>query len=423
MTSKWSNESLAWWVLEKKIVNECWDYVVEVNKAIERVQKLSKNICTMDQINPLDGTGCLVLPILNNATDAISLKTPNWKYVYANIPFADILWLKLEEIIWKTDAELFSQTWYDSTMGIDNSILELWTIHQNEEEIIINGKKSIFLSRKWPIFDKDWNIKFLFYCSTNISEAKKTEQFNTKHQQIVQTMGSLSNLVAWIAHDFNNILTPILWYTELALLEKNSKEVAEFLQLTLDASIKAKQMVETLKNLSWVDQTLKMNTDIYTIIRRVINELPESDITINIEVKENTFEVFCNYYNLQIAIENIIINSIMSIEQKEQTEEGLITISVNEYVCDCDNLIWGEWEKFIHIKITDNWIWIPEENINNVFSPWFTSKSLDSKKWTGYWLTEVYKLIVRDHSWFVDIESIKWEWTTFHMYLPVIIDN
>jgi PAS domain S-box-containing protein len=415
------------WLDSEKIPHEKWD--LWLSETIETVKALAQNICNFDIMNKLDESWCLILPILNNTTDAIFIKNLNWKYVYVNNATVNILWIKIDEIIGKDDTELFSEKDSDCVIEKDNGTIESWKTRTYEDEVIIDGETVTFLSTKWPIYDKNWKINGLFWISRDISERKKLTQLlreKEKQDHIIQKNESILTIVRWFSHDFNNLLTPILWYAELiSSLDSVPENIKILVNNIFNPATQAKELVKKLGKLSSNIISKKDKIDICITIlsaidlsKWVINSAQSLIIQKIIDFKLDSFYAIWSFLELTDAFTILINNSIQAIKNKWLINWWYIKVSASKYICWTNDKIWNFWDKYVHIMFEDNWEGIKKENLTKVFDPLFSTKELDSTKGKGLWLTIVYNIIINDHKWYIDIESNEWVWTTVHIYLP-----
>jgi PAS domain S-box-containing protein len=118
--------------------------------------------------------------------------------------------------------------------------------------------------------------------------------------------------------------------------------------------------------------------------------------------------VVCQIDEINQVILNMIINAVQAIQEKyppETGEKGKITISTLKF------------NDYIHIKIKDTGVGIPEEIRQRIFDPFFTTKGVG--KGTGQGLSLAHQIIVQKHKGKIYVDSMAGEGTTFTIELPV----
>ena len=184
---------------------------------------------------------------------------------------------------------------------------------------------------------------------------EQTQKF--AHHQRLQTIGTLTS---GIAHEFNNLLTPIMGYSLMAL-EKIPAEETEI----YNASQKAKEIVSRLSDLS------RKNTEAsYT--RVSVDEVVRKTLDLASTVKPKTIAVRLNLNCWDQRIQanetqlmQMFLNLILNAFQAMGDNGGLLSINTTFD------------EKMIQISITDTGCGIPAETVPHIFEPFFPQRRLE----------------------------------------------
>lgn len=232
-------------------------------------------------------------------------------------------------------------------------------------------------------------------------EALQTRLQQLAHHQRLETIGTLT---ASIAHEFNNMLTPIMGYSMMAL-EKISPEETGLYDDILEiynTSRRAKGIISRLNDLA------RKNTD--TSFRTVS---PDDLIRKNLDVvRPAKPEGVTVKLNLNCWDQRLKANEI-------QLSQMLMNLMLNAFQAMPDG---GELriqstfdDQFVHIWITDTGCGIPRELQSRVFEPFFTTK--EAGKGTGLGLA-IAAQVVEDHRGTIRLESEAGAGTTFTISLP-----
>lgn len=219
-----------------------------------------------------------------------------------------------------------------------------------------------------------------------------------------EKLAAIGQMTAGIAHEINNPIGNVAGYAKLLL--KNSsldKGVKEKLEIIHEQSLKAASIVSELLNFSRKNPINKNIVDIDGVIKNVINFHMINITGKNIKI---TYESSCKCFlkgderQIEQVIFNIVLNAIQAIKNDGE-------IRINTFI-----------EKdFLNIIILDNGPGILEENLKNIFSPFFTTKP--SGEGTGLGLF-VCEKIVKDHGGSIEVESKPGEFTKFTVKLPAV---
>ena len=251
-------------------------------------------------------------------------------------------------------------------------------------------------------------------------ERKKAETEREKLQaQLVQAqrMESVGRLAGGVAHDYNNMLSVILGYTEMAMeqvdpdgpIYDNLKEVYIAGKRSIDITSQLlafarKQIVRPIvMDLNeTVDEMLKM-------LRRLIGE----DIDFAWEPAIGLWPVKMDPSQIDQILANLCVNARDAI-----SDIGKITIETQnveldeQYCADHTGFVPGQ---FVMLAVSDNGCGMDKETREHIFEPFFTTK--DIGKGTGLGLAMIYG-IVKQNNGFVNVYSEPGIGTTFKVFLP-----
>lgn len=246
-----------------------------------------------------------------------------------------------------------------------------------------------------------------------------------KQEQLIRAekLASIGQLAAGIAHEINNPLTAITMNicSVLDLYERVSKEInispeihekfIKKMRIVESEADRAAKIVKSLLMLSRKskDQTEREECNINEIILDTLapieHQLQLSNIKIINNFEPNLPIVNVNKDQMQQVFLNLINNA-----KDAMPNGGSIEISTRTVNDEKTN------KKFIEISFSDTGIGIPEENLNKIFDPFYTTK--DPGKGTGLGLS-VTQSIILNHGGEIKVKSKVGSGTTFTIVLPV----
>ena len=227
------------------------------------------------------------------------------------------------------------------------------------------------------------------------------------HQQRLETIGALTSS---IAHEFNNLLTPIMGYSMLALekLPPEETELYDSLLEVYNASRKAKTIISRLSDLSrknTVTTFREASTD--DLIRKtldVANPARPENVEIRLDLNCWDQRIRANEIQLSQLFLNLILNAFQAME------DGGGTLTVHSSFDDAS----------VSIDISDTGCGIPEEHRKKIFEPFFTTK--EAGKGTGLGLA-IAAQVVEDHQGSITVSSQPGQGSCFHIQLPRTREN
>jgi two-component system, cell cycle sensor histidine kinase and response regulator CckA len=287
---------------------------------------------------------------------------------------------------------------------------EFRIVHPNGSIRWIAAKSSVF-------FDELNHPLRMLGVQIDITEKKLLEaQFLQ-----AQRLESLGTLASGIAHDLNNILTPILSITQLLPLKLPHLDSKNQQMLTmLESSAKrgadlVKQILSFARGVEGKRVTLQVG-QLLSEVRKIIQETFPKTIDIDIDVPPTLWLVSADATQLHQVLMNLCINARDAMPRGGKLEITAENLWIDESSARLQ--IEAEVGSYIVITVTDSGMGIPPEVIDRIFDPFFTTKEVG--KGTGLGLSAVIG-IVKSHGGFVEVQSEVGKGSQFKVFLPAIL--
>jgi PAS domain S-box-containing protein len=257
---------------------------------------------------------------------------------------------------------------------------------------------------------------------SDVTARKRAEaQREELREQLAQAqrMESVGRLAGGVAHDLNNMLSPVLALTDLMLLEAppESGQAADLAQvkraaerardLTKQLLAFGRKQVLTLKVVDLVEALRQLER----LLRRTIRE----DVRIEVVIPERVGRVRADAGHIEQVVMNLAVNA-----QHAMPRGGTLTISaadVAEAEGAARGLAAGAW---VRLTVADTGSGMEREVLDRIFEPFFTTKG--EGEGTGLGLAIVHG-IVTQHGGQVRAESQAGRGSAFHIYLPRVGDD
>ena len=241
-----------------------------------------------------------------------------------------------------------------------------------------------------------------------------------------QKMEALGTLAGGVAHDLNNVLSAIVSYPELLLMQLDSGSPLRKPMLTIQqAGQRAAEIVQDLLTLARRGVSVKKVININEIVVEYLNS-PEYQKLIsyhpNISVETHFSPDLLNAAGSPIHIQKTIMN-LISNAAEAQPEGGQISISTS-------NHNFGESQKgyeqtrvgkFVALEISDKGCGISKAELNRIYEPFYTKKVM-GRSGTGLGMAVVWGT-VQDHHGYIDVDSQPDQGSTFSLYFPATTEN
>lgn len=256
----------------------------------------------------------------------------------------------------------------------------------------------------------------------DVTKRKLAELENERIQaQLVQSqkMEAIGRLAGGVAHDFNNVLTAIQGYLELAQLKVNPNEdlyqdLEEVLQAANRAAELTRQLLlfsrQHLSQFTPIDPDKTIN-NLLKMLHRLIGE----DIGITTLYKGGSKTVKADQGALEQVLVNLAVNARDAMPRGGQLNIQTEVVLIDEEVAKLHPE--ARSGTFIRLTVSDSGTGIPEDILPNIFEPFFTTKK--KGQGTGLGLSVVYGIIKQHNGW-IQVRSLPSNGSHFEIYLPLI---
>ena len=245
-----------------------------------------------------------------------------------------------------------------------------------------------------------------------------TEELKLENQlRQAQKMEVIGQLAGGVAHDLNNMLSPILGYAEIILsdMQDNNPQYDDVMQIK-SAAERARNLTHELLAFSR-KQVLEMKVlDLAEVVAsygKMLRGTIREDIEIQIRQNLSKGSVRVDVGQMGQVLMNLAINA-----QDAMTGGGVITIEINEIILDDAYAQFHQGVqpgKYVALTFSDSGSGMSAKIMEHIFEPFYTTK--DRGKGTGLGLATVYG-IVRQHGGHIVVYSEPGIGTTFKIYLP-----
>ncbi len=252
----------------------------------------------------------------------------------------------------------------------------------------------------------------------DVTEQERLEQ----HLKRAEKMEAIGTLAGGVAHDLNNILSGLVSYPELLLMDLPQESPLRKPILTIQKSgEKAATIVQDLLTLArrGVDtaKVMNLNDIIFEYLDSPEHEKlkfyhPEVQVTTDLEA--DLLNIMGSPVHISKTIMNLVSNAV-----EAMPDGGKILIATeNRYV---DRPIKGydhvEEGDYVTLAISDTGLGISPENMQRIFEPFFTKKVM-GRSGTGLGMAVVWGT-VKDHKGYIDVQSSEGNGASFTVYFPV----
>lgn len=250
----------------------------------------------------------------------------------------------------------------------------------------------------------------------NIRDITERRKLEARFQQ-AQKMESVGRLAGGVAHDYNNMLSVIIGYTELAMDKVNpSLPLYADLKEILDAAGRSaeitRQLLAFARKQVISPRVLAVN-EIVEAMSKMLRHLIGEDIDLVWQPGADLWPVKMDPSQIDQILANLCVNARDAIAGVGKLTMETHNVTFDEAYCaDHAGFIPGE---FVLLAVSDDGCGMDKEILDNIFEPFFTTK--DVSHGTGLGLATVFG-IVKQNNGFINVYSEPGTGTTFRVYLP-----
>lgn len=368
--------------LEPELLRRTIEYSIERQKLLQELNGSLEKLTVSEE---------RARRMFDQSFDGIAVIASSGKFLYLNRAAKALFGQAKELLLGKPFGNEVTQTTIELPRddGISNSIVEI-------------RKRSIDWDREvaWLVILRD--------ITERIDLEEKLRQ--------AQKLEAIGRLAGGVAHDFNNQLTAIMGFTELAMRVSDSERVTYHLQHVRKSTERSAALTAQLLTFGR-KQILKpepicLNSlllDFENMLRRLIR----ADIEFQIEPAEGLHNVYVDPTHIDQVIMNLVINAsdAMPTGGRLRIRTANITLGVGD-MPEHTELEPGE---YVQLEVSDTGVGMDKRTLSQIFEPFFTTK--DVGLGTGLGLATVYGIISQS-SGTISVSSQIGKGTTFTINLP-----
>jgi PAS domain S-box-containing protein len=369
-----------------------------LQRALEKIDKMDRSQIRK-LVTDIAGENELLDMVMESMSDGVLVTDKDDKILLVNksaermLPFTsdELIEKPLEEVI---DDEEIRDFFTENLRGLDRVL--------DREFTLGNGYSRILSLSIMPLVRQGWITGNVIHIE-DVTEKRSREA----RLRRAESLAALTTLTAGVAHEIKNPLGSIGIYLELMKKEMSGKDQIETRKVMENLRI-IKEEVDRLNRIvvDFLFTVRPMNAELsYDDLNRVVQELlelkrpelAEARVKLETELMKPSPQILMDERFMKQAVLNLLNNAISAMP-----EGGGLRVRTEHRGND------------VRLTVSDTGVGIPEENMDKIFEPYFTTKDFGS----GLGLTLVYK-IVKEHMGDIEINSKVGEGTTIALSFPV----
>ena len=285
------------------------------------------------------------------------------------------------------------------------------------ENVTRDGKRVWVAWTNRAILGPDGQLAGTLSVGVDVTEKTRMEERLLQRQK----MEAVGQLAGGVAHDFNNILTGISGFAQLALEtvppeHSAAEDMREIVQLSQRASNLTQQLLAFSRRQT-IEPVVTSLNEAVTQTMRMLGRLLGEQIRLDFRPADNLPSVRIDPARLEQVLVNLAVNA-----RDAMADGGQLVLTTSEFNVDedCAKMIGLRPGPHVMLTVSDTGCGMDDETRGHIFEPFFTTKP--KGQGTGLGLPIVYG-IVQQHGGAIRVYSEPGRGTTFRVYLPATSDG
>lgn len=282
---------------------------------------------------------------------------------------------------------------------------EMRQVRRNGEDITVESRWTLVRGEQ----DQPTSILII---NTDITERKQMESQFLRAQR----MESIGTLAGGIAHDLNNVLSPILMAVQMLELKAKDESTRQLLEILRTNAERGGNMVRQVLSFARGVEGERVPLQPKHLIKEIVKIMGETlpkSIEVNFYLSNDLWIISADATQVHQVLMNLCVNA-----RDAMPSGGTITIKAENVFVD-ENYARMHLEakpgQFVLITVSDTGTGMAPEVLSRIFEPFFTTK--DMTKGTGLGLSTALT-IVKSHGGFVNVYSEMGKGSQFGVYFP-----
>jgi len=350
--------------------------------------------------------------LLDQAQDAILVCDLDHKITYWNLGAEKIYGISESDAVGRTLAEVVS--WDEGTLAQAKASIDANDVWNTELRQTAQDGRVLYVATRWRLIrDENGKPNHILIINTDVTEQRLSEA----HLLRAQRLESIGTLAGGIAHDLNNVLSPILMSVEMLQMEDAAGAKSRWLSMIRENAERGAALIKQVLSFARGMEGERVSVQLKHIIKDLVNVLAETlprSIEIRFHIDPELWVITADANQIHQVLMNTCINA-----RDAMPDGGKINIKAENVVIDENYSRMNPSSRpgpYVKVVVEDTGTGMKKEVLDRIFDPFFTTKEVG--KGTGLGLSTTL-MIVKSHDGFLNVYSEVGKGTRFTIYFPV----
>ncbi|MDF3130030.1 PAS domain-containing protein [Kiritimatiellaeota bacterium B1221] len=352
---------------------------------------------------------------LASTANAVVITDDHGLIVWANRAFSRYTGYSMEEAVGSAPGVLLKSGKHPVSF-----YTEMWeTIRRGDiwQGELINRRKDGSLYPEemtiTPLFNEEGEITHYIAIKQDVSEKKNLQEMFLRAQRLE----SVGTLASGVAHDLNNVLSPIVMSADLLMVQTKDQHTNEMLLMIKDSAKRGADIIRQLLTFVRGEDEELVEMQVRHLLKELVKVFRETFpryITIEDRIAVDLHPIKGNATNLHQVFTNLMINA-----RDAMPKGGNLLLKVENVTLDeaqAREIEGARAGMFVRVRVEDEGTGIPIEMQQDIFESFFTTKG--KGEGTGLGLPTSVTILKKHHG-FLTLHSEVGRGSTFDVYLPV----
>ncbi len=350
--------------------------------------------------------------LLDKAQDAIFVQHLDQRITYWNRSAERLYGWSAEEVLGRSLPELFA---HDSQVvqTATATVLESGEWMGEVRQVTREGREIVVESRWTLVHDQAGKAQAFLSINTDVTERKALEMQFLRAQRLE----SIGTLAGGIAHDLNNVLTPIMVSIELLAMGARSPEQLELLSTLRKSTRRGANMVQQVLSFARGVEVQRGPVNLTAMaeeLGKFARETFDRNILVRLRLEPDLWPIQGDSTQIHQLLLNLCVNSRDAMPTGGELLIAAQNVTVDtQFAATQPGALPG---RYVCLEVRDQGEGMSQEVMQRMFEPFFTTKEVG--KGTGLGLSTV-QAVAKGHAGFTQVESRPGRGTAIRVYLPV----